>query len=60
MRARQFGSFDEALAYLKSKGEAKYWGRIGDNHEINLYTLTTGGREYTLYVYQDGRVEVQK
>lgn len=60
MKSRQFPSFDEAIAYLESKGELKYWGRVGIRAEICYYTLTIGRVKYMLYVHEDGKVEIRE
>lgn len=58
MKSRQFPSFNDAIAYLESKGELRFHGRAGSYAEYCIYTLTIGIRVYELKIYMDGKVEV--
>jgi len=58
MKSRKFPTYDEAKAYLESVGKLQFFGRVGNNAEIYVYTLTIGAKEYHLNVYADGKVEL--
>lgn len=60
MKSRKYPTFDEAITYLKSKGELKYWGRIGDKAEICHYTYKCNGELFRLNIYDDGKVEIRE
>jgi hypothetical protein len=60
MKSRKYPSFQEAITDLSSKGKLKYWGRIGDNFEICLYTFRYRGFDYTLNIYDNGKVEIRE
>lgn len=55
---KQFGSFEEALAYLKSIGKMKLFGVNGDYYVYNL--MHKEGRGYHVNIYKDGRVEYKE
>lgn len=56
---RQFDNREEAMAYLKERGDLQYFGRDGHRYEYCVYTLTLpSGKKYGVDVYDDGRVEV--
>lgn len=59
LKSHQYESFKSAITDLESKGKLKFWGRIGIMAEICYYTYITEGREYTLHIYLDGKVEVR-
>lgn len=59
MKSHKYDSYDEAVKFLKSKGQLKFWGRIGNMAEIHLYTINVDFNEYTVYVYEDGLVEIK-
>jgi hypothetical protein len=60
MRQRKFESIEAAEAYLEERGELKFWGRIGHNAEICLFSYKHQGWEYTLYIYMDGLVQIRE
>jgi hypothetical protein len=60
VRQRKFESLEAAKEYLVERGELKFWGRIGNQAEICLYTYKHQGREYTLYIYMDGLVQIRE
>jgi hypothetical protein len=60
MKSRKYPSFQDAITYLESKGELKYWGRIGLKYEICLYSYIIDGVKYTLNITDDGKVEIRE
>jgi hypothetical protein len=58
MKSRKYPSFNEAITYLESKGELKYWGRI--DAETCIYTYQCKEGFFRLYVHDDGLVEIRE
>lgn len=59
MKSKQFPTFNEAMEYLKERGELEYFGRIGQHAETYVYNLKLPtGMIYHLLVHDDGKVEV--
>jgi hypothetical protein len=57
MKSRKFPTFDDAKAYLESRGKLDFFGKVGDRDQCYVYTLTIGVKVYHLLV-TDGLVEV--
>jgi hypothetical protein len=55
MKSKQFPSLEEAEAYMKERGDLKYWGT---ELKAYVYTLTIGINVYHLLVHDDGLLEV--
>lgn len=61
MQSRKYPSINEAKTHLEEKGTLKFWGRIGAQYEICLYTYTLhDGRKFDLHIYNDGLVEIRE
>jgi hypothetical protein len=60
MKSRKFPSFNEAIAYLESKGELKYWGWEGQTEGYYVYTYLFEGVTYNLAIFKDGKVEIRE
>lgn len=58
MQSKQFPTFDEAKAYLESRGKLVYGGREGTDANTYVYTLTIGIKVYHLFLYEDGLLKV--
>jgi hypothetical protein len=57
---RQFPTREEALEYLRERGELQYHGREGHNFEFCVYTYTLeSGKKFMLFVHDSGLVEVR-
>ncbi|MDB5054922.1 MAG: hypothetical protein JWM44_2972 [Bacilli bacterium] len=58
MKSRKFPTFDEAKAYLESRGKLEFFGKVGDRDQCYVYTLTVGVKVYLIFVWNDGLLEV--
>lgn len=52
--------FNKTIASLREQGELLFFGRVGNQHELCVYTHTIGGLKYQLLVNLDGTVVSKK
>ncbi|MDB5055057.1 MAG: hypothetical protein JWM44_3107 [Bacilli bacterium] len=61
MKSRKYPSFNEAITYLKSKGDLKYWGWEGQTEGYYVYSYVTHkGVKWHIDIYKNGLIKYRE